>query len=241
MLTKNTFETNPYNHQLVQRWRSSNAKGYSLVTLPVLGTADAEIKGGPIRRRKMPSKRKYMRIIYIFHLHALFASITVIQNDYIFASNIIIMLYFIVPCGKFRSPYLGKAQQPQEQRYPFLSVCAVFSCVQTMVWLPVLGIFNVRTDVDACDCTTGLYRHRERFCTESSLKEKSQTCWEEGRHIGGGQHKWREGYGYGWFIHLGHCPSWRCAGGWPSYHLTAHTRIMPVKKKNNNLKTMCLN
>ena len=29
-------------------------------------------------------------------------------------------------CWKFRSPYLGKAQQPQEQRYPFLSVCAVF-------------------------------------------------------------------------------------------------------------------
>ena len=37
-----------------------------------------------------------------------------------------------------------KAQQPQEQRYPFLSVCAAFSCVQTMVWLPVLGIFNMR-------------------------------------------------------------------------------------------------
>ena len=29
----------------------------------------------------------------------------------------------------------GKAQQPQEQRYPLLSVCAVFLCVQTMVWL----------------------------------------------------------------------------------------------------------
>ena len=42
-----------------------------------------------------------------------------------------------------QSPYLGKAQQLQEQLYPFLSVCAVFSCVQTMVWLPVFGIFNV--------------------------------------------------------------------------------------------------
>ena len=31
--------------------------------------------------------------------------------------------------------------------YPFLSVCAVFSCVHTMVWLPVFGIFNVHTDV----------------------------------------------------------------------------------------------
>ena len=75
--------------------------------------------------------------------------------------------YFIVPCGKFGSPYESKAQQPQEQRYPFLSVCAVFPCVQTMVWLPVLGIFNVHTDVDACDCTLGQYGHRMRVCIES--------------------------------------------------------------------------
>ena len=39
--------------------------------------------------------------------------------------------------------------------------CVVFSCVQTMAWLPVFGIFNVHADVDACDCTQGLYRHRE--------------------------------------------------------------------------------
>ena len=70
--------------------------------------------------------------------------------------------YFFVPRRKFGSPYLGKAQQPQEQRYPFISVCVVFSCVQTMVWLPVCGIFNVHTDVDTCDCTRGavLYAHR---------------------------------------------------------------------------------
>ena len=30
-------------------------------------------------------------------------------------------------------------------------VCAVFSCVQEMLWLPVFGIFNVRTDVDSSD------------------------------------------------------------------------------------------
>ena len=35
--------------------------------------------------------------------------------------------------GKFGSPYLGKAQQPQDQRFPFLSVCAVFSSVRTTV------------------------------------------------------------------------------------------------------------
>ena len=48
------------------------------------------------------------------------------------------------------------AQQPQKQHFPFLIVCAVFLCVQTMVLLPILGIFNVRTDVEACDCTGGL-------------------------------------------------------------------------------------
>ena len=56
-------------------------------------------------------------------------------------------------------PHLGKAQQPQEGRYPFLSVCAVFSCVQTMVWLPVFGIFNMCIDADAFDCTQRLYGH----------------------------------------------------------------------------------
>ena len=50
---------------------------------------------------------------------------------------------FIVSCGKFGPPYLVKAQQPQEQRYPFLSVCAVVWCVQAMVWLPASWIFNV--------------------------------------------------------------------------------------------------
>ena len=70
------------------------------------------------------------------------------------------VLYFFVPCGNFGSPSVGMSQQPQEQRYPFLLVCAAFSCVRTMVWLPVFGIFNVRADVDACDCTWGLYRHQ---------------------------------------------------------------------------------
>ena len=63
--------------------------------------------------------------------------------------------YFFVPCGRFGSHNLGKAQQPQEQRYPFLSVCVIFSSIQTMVWLPVFAIFNVCTDVDVCDSTQG--------------------------------------------------------------------------------------
>ena len=41
------------------------------------------------------------------------------------------------------------APQPQEQRYPLLSACAVLLCVPPMVglWLPAFGIFNVHTDV----------------------------------------------------------------------------------------------
>ena len=47
----------------------------------------------------------------------------------------------------------GKAQQPHEQR-PDNGVAAS------------VGTVNVGTDGDACDCTLGLYGHRERVCTE---------------------------------------------------------------------------
>ena len=39
--------------------------------------------------------------------------------------------------------------QPQEQCYPFLTVHVVFSCIQTKVSLPMLGILNVHMDVIA--------------------------------------------------------------------------------------------
>ena len=84
--------------------------------------------------------------------------------------RIIIFLSFAENSGRLPRVRL---QQPQEQRYPFLTVCAVFSCVQTKIWLLVLGIFNVRTDVNACDCTRGLCGHRKRVCTESRLWEKN--------------------------------------------------------------------
>ena len=67
----------------------------------------------------------------------------------------------------------GKVQQPQEQRYPFLSVCAVFSCIQTTVWLPVFGNLNVRTYTDACDCTRGMYGHCKSLHWKLTLGEKA--------------------------------------------------------------------
>ena len=76
--------------------------------------------------------------------------------------------YIFCTLRKFRSPYLVKAQQPQEQRYPILSV----SCVRTMVWLLV---FRTET-VEACDCTRGgggggggLYGHRKGVCLHWTL------------------------------------------------------------------------
>ena len=52
-----------------------------------------------------------------------------------------------------------------EQCSPFLLVCAGPSCVQTWIWLPMFGIFNVRTDVDACDYTQGRYKHHQKKLT----------------------------------------------------------------------------
>ena len=64
-------------------------------------------------------------------------------------SFLVFLQDFIVPCGKCRLPYLGKAKQVRGQCYSFLLVSVVFSCVQTMVWLSLSGIFNVHTDDDA--------------------------------------------------------------------------------------------
>ena len=75
---------------------------------------------------------------------------------------------FPVPCGKVGSPFLAKAQQQQEQRYPapvgFFRVSRQSYCYQC------LGIFNVCTAVDACNCTWELYADTVR---ESALKVDS--------------------------------------------------------------------
>ena len=66
-----------------------------------------------------------------------------------------------------RLTWVRHSSRKSSATHSYLAVCAVFSCVQTMVWLPVLGIFNVRVDVAACDCTLGLYGHRKRVGTEN--------------------------------------------------------------------------
>ena len=42
-------------------------------------------------------------------------------------------------------------------------ICAVFVCVQTMVWLPTLEILNMHTDVNTCDGARELDEHCKRL------------------------------------------------------------------------------
>ena len=59
---------------------------------------------------------------------------------------------------------------------------AVFSCVQTMVWLPVFGMFNVRSYADACSCTRGLYGHRKSICTEADFERNIPCHTSDSKH-----------------------------------------------------------
>ena len=40
-----------------------------------------------------------------------------------------------------------------DANHTYKCLCAVVSCVQTVVWLPVCWSFNVRSVGGACDCT----------------------------------------------------------------------------------------
>ena len=64
---------------------------------------------------------------------------------------IFILTFYLSLAGNSGRLTWVRLQQPHEQRYPFLTVRAVFSCVQIKAWLPMLGIFNVSTDVNTCD------------------------------------------------------------------------------------------
>ena len=80
----------------------------------------------------------------------------------------------VVPMGflprEIRVAFSGESQLPQS-RYPTYSACWMFQCFHNPPNSDVgYGIFNVRTDVNACDCT--------RWCTdtgrESALKVDSE-------------------------------------------------------------------
>ena len=71
------------------------------------------------------------------------------------------------PMKSGRLAWVIKAQQPQEQRYPFLQVAAVFSrVIQTVVWLPI-----------ACKSQAGLK-------ISFTVRERSPFCSRVGRDVG---------------------------------------------------------
>ena len=62
---------------------------------------------------------------------------------------------------------------------PVLPVCAVFRASTQWCGCQCLGFFNVRTDVDACDYTRGLYGHRKSVCIESCPWEKTSLRYRD--------------------------------------------------------------
>ena len=78
--------------------------------------------------------------------------------------------------GNMGLPHLCKVQQLQEQNYTHSHLCVQHFCVSKQWYgCQCLG-FLTCTDVDACDCTQGLYRHCQRFCTESWPSSSDFCC-----------------------------------------------------------------
>ena len=66
-----------------------------------------------------------------------------------------------------------RLQQLQEQCYTFLTACAVFLCVQTKVWLPMLGSFNHLM----CIWTGAVQTIGESALKLDFGKKKKILCW----------------------------------------------------------------
>lgn len=118
---------------------------------------------------------------------------------------IFVFLYFVIPCRKFGLPFLGEAQQLQERCYPFLIItyiyhtiisalsahitvntcilpmCAVFLLVQTVAELPAFHIFNMHTNVDACNCSQRLYKCFRESALKIDSGEDISYCIEESK------------------------------------------------------------
>ena len=66
--------------------------------------------------------------------------------------------------GKFGLPFQGKARG-NKAALPNL-LCMLFYCFHNPLNPSMdYGIFNMHTDVNACDCTWGAYGHRKSDCT----------------------------------------------------------------------------
>ena len=79
-----------------------------------------------------------------------------------------LVLHHPLPAGNFRSPYLGKVHSSRKSSATHAYQRVQCFCVQTMLWLPVFGTWNVSADFGGCDCTRRLHgcRKNKRVCTE---------------------------------------------------------------------------
>ena len=79
--------------------------------------------------------------------------------------------------GKFGSLFLVGKPASTESRYPTYCACWVFYCLHNPPNSDMdYRIFNVHTDVNACDYTLGCTDTHKRVCTESWLGEKSHAA-----------------------------------------------------------------
>ena len=94
--------------------------------------------------------------------------------------QLFILFYFSLQFFSTSSSLVGYSSRRSWVRHSSRKSSATHSyqCVQyfrvsaAMVRLPVFGIFNLHTDLNACDCTRGLYGHLKRVCTESWFWKK---------------------------------------------------------------------
>ena len=82
-------------------------------------------------------------------------------KSFIFKKVIYLFSTSFILCVKFGSVQVTAATTHSLQY-------VLYSCVQTKVWLPKLGIFNVRTDVNVCNCIWGLYGHHKSLHWKST-------------------------------------------------------------------------
>ena len=79
---------------------------------------------------------------------------------------------FIVPMGflrwEIRVAFPGESQLQQSRATQLRVHTGCFQCFHNPPNSDMdYEVFNVRTDVNACDCARGVYGHRKRVCTES--------------------------------------------------------------------------
>ena len=107
-----------------------------------------------------------------FHIHNVFHRSDFYFSFFLFFYNCIVP-FGITPMGILSCPPQGKPAAT-ESCYPTYGVCWVFQCFHNPPNSDTdMGIFNMRTDVNACDCTRG--------CTDT-IRESARESWHWGEN-----------------------------------------------------------